>query len=146
MSHVPRDSTGEQPANAPRTDGAGRGSRLRSLDEIFELLANQRRRESLYVLVRREGPITVTELGDEVASVVEATPERVATALYHVHLPKLADAGVVEYDVETGTVRLTDAFDRFHRYLHVAAVDEGRFIGTGNEEARRDEWDATQES
>lgn len=144
MSHVPYDPTGEQPANVPRTDGAGRGSRSRSLDAIFELLADQRRREALYVLDRREGPITVAELADEVATVVEAGPERVAIALHHVHLPKLADAGVVSYDAEARTALLADGGDRFHRYLHVAAVDEERFVGSADEEVGSDERDARQ--
>jgi hypothetical protein len=144
MSHVPYDSTGEQPANVPRTDGAGRGSRSRSLDEIFKLLTDRRRREALYVLNRREEPITVTRLAEEVAAVTDAGPERVAISLHHVHLPKLDAASIVEHDAEAGTVRLVDASDRFHRYLHIAAMDEERFIGPVDEEVASDERDAPQ--
>jgi DNA-binding transcriptional ArsR family regulator len=111
---------------------------------VFELLANQRRREALYVLYRREGPITVAELADEVATVVEAAPERVATSLYHVHLPKLADADIVDYDVQSGIVRLTHASEQFDRYLHIAAADEGRFIRAVDEEAGTGDRDAPQ--
>ena len=101
---------------------------------IFELLADERRREALYALYRREDPVPVADLAEEVASAVAVGPEHVANSLHHVHLPKLADAGIVEYDVEAKTVRLADAFDRFHRYLHMAAKDEGRFLGPADEE------------
>lgn len=144
MSHVPYGSIGEQPVNVPRTDGAGRGSRSRPLDAIFELLVAQRRREVLYVLYRRPGPITVSELTDEVASVEETPPERVATALHHVHLPKLDERGVVNYDAEAGTVRLVDDSNRLYRYLRAAAADEGRFLGSADDGVASDEADARQ--
>lgn len=96
------------------------------------------------MLNRREEPITVTRLAEEVAAVTDAGPERVAISLHHVHLPKLDAASIVEHDAEAGTVRLVDASDRFHRYLHIAAMDEERFIGPVDEEVASDERDAPQ--
>lgn len=52
------------------------------------------------------------ELAENVADHrTEGTPdssERVATRLHHVGLPKLADAGVVDYDQRSKTVRCWD--------------------------------------
>lgn len=133
MSHVPSGSTGEQPANVTRTDGAGRGSRSRSLDAIFEVLTAERRREALYVLYSRDEPISLTELAEEVASAEGSDVEQVAPTLYHVHLPKLADVGVVRYDPEAGIVRLADPSKRFFQFLRIAAVDEGRLPDSDDE-------------
>ena len=38
------------------------------------------------------------------ASVAGTDDRRIATTLHHVHLPKLDEAGVLEYDVDRGTV------------------------------------------
>jgi len=124
MSQIPNRSGGEQPTND--SPGADHGSRDRSLDAVFEMLRSERRRNVLYVLYQRAGPVQASTLADEVAAREGAEFTRVATALRHVHLPKLDDAGVVEFDAETGTVRLSDDSDRFRHYLTSAAADEGR--------------------
>lgn len=161
MSQVPNRSTGEQSTNAipgnragvepeerkdtepgarERTEsgeGENRGARADSLDAIFQMLAAQRRRYALYVLSRHAGPITLADLADEVASLEETTSERVATSLHHVHLPKLDDAGVADYDAEARTARLADHSDRFRHYLVSAAKDERQFLGPAFEGAAR---------
>jgi hypothetical protein len=124
MSQIPNRFTGEQPTND--SPGADHGSRDRSLAVVFEMLRSERRRNVLYVLYQRAGPVQVSALADEVATREGAEFARVATALRHVHLPKLDDAGVVEFEAETGTVRLSDDSDRFRHYLTSAAADEGR--------------------
>ncbi|USZ67494.1 hypothetical protein NGM10_12240 [Halorussus salilacus] len=136
MSQQSNNLAGEQPANAlPRED---HGSRARSLDAIFELLVTERRRNALYVLYRSPGPLSVSALAEEVAALEGADPERVATALHHVHLPKLADAGVVEYDGDA--VRLDDLSERFRRYLATAAEDEQRRLRATGESATLSEF------
>jgi hypothetical protein len=97
------------------------------------LLADQRRRAALYVMYRRADSVSVTELAEAVASVGKAGPERVAVSLHHVHLPKLAGARIVDYDPGAATVGLADGAERLYPYLHVAASDEGRFIGTAGD-------------
>ncbi|WP_135807049.1 DUF7344 domain-containing protein [Halorussus marinus] len=123
MGQTPNTFAGVQQTSEP--SGAGHGSRDRSLDAVFEMLRSERRRNALYVLYRRPGPIQVSALADEVATREGVELPRVATALRHVHLPKLDDAGAVEFDHETGSVRLGDDSGRLREYLTAAAADEG---------------------
>jgi hypothetical protein len=69
---------------------------------LFKLLADHRRRVLLQYLRDTEAPMPiaalVTELTqrDEHVSPDENTDTEIA--VHHIHLPKLADAGVIEYD------------------------------------------------
>ncbi len=83
-----------------------------SLDVVFDVLANQRRRLVLYHLHESgDGIATLEEITDYVCSYEEsersASEHRlhVATSLQHAHLPKLEEAGIVEYDQRSETVR-----------------------------------------
>jgi DNA-binding transcriptional ArsR family regulator len=76
----------------------------------FDLLSDARRRGVLYAAERGE-QTTVEELADQIASWLDdaegdSCGSSVRLSLIHTHLPKLADAGVVEYDRERGTVEL----------------------------------------
>ena len=44
----------------------------------------------------------------EADSVDDLDTDEVAIALYHTHLPKLADVGLIDYDVRSRTVRYRD--------------------------------------
>ncbi|WP_323192742.1 hypothetical protein [Halostella sp. PRR32] len=74
------------------------------LDTTFELLARERRRTVLYCLRASDGQLSLSELVDRVAEreAAESAPDddqqETAISLSQVHLPKLADAGVIEYD------------------------------------------------
>lgn len=79
-------------------------------DDAIAAVANDRRRVVLAVLESEDGRQTRDELAYDVAA-READGEpsvdvvaSVRVQLHHVHLPLLDDAGVAEYDVETGTV------------------------------------------
>jgi DNA-binding transcriptional ArsR family regulator len=96
----------------------------RSLNAVFELLVAERRRNAMYALRRRAEPISVAELADEVTPDEATEPDAVAATLHHVHLPKLAEAGVVTYDIDAGTVELLNLPRRLERYLDFAAADE----------------------
>ncbi|APW98360.1 hypothetical protein CHINAEXTREME_11395 [Halobiforma lacisalsi AJ5] len=96
-----------------------------SLDRVFDLLSDRRRRYALYYLNDRgDGVATVGELTDHIAALEsredstggesastggpETESERkegIRTELRHVHLPKLAEIGVVEHDQRSDTVR-----------------------------------------
>ena len=73
--------------------------------------SDERRRATVAALDSRTGPVTREELAREVADadgdVSPSQAREVAVQLHHIHLPKLDEAGVVEYDADAGTVRRT---------------------------------------
>ncbi|WP_225741162.1 DUF7344 domain-containing protein [Halorussus halophilus] len=79
------------------------------IDVLLEALADQQRRCILEQLVEADdGVATFSELIDRVLATSRGpngSRERVATSLHHRHLPKLADAGLVEYDARSETAR-----------------------------------------
>lgn len=96
-----------------------------SMDRVFNLLGDQRRRYALTYLSTRPGAVTVNELVERVAVwECETQPERLSVrerervhvSMCHSHLPKLADAGAISYD-ERARVERGDRFDRFSYYL-----------------------------
>jgi DNA-binding transcriptional ArsR family regulator len=97
---------------------------------IYDILSSPRRRFVLYYLREQGGQATVSELADEVAawendrSVAELSDKqrkRAYVSLYQTHVPKLAEVGIIDYDKDSGLVRLTDRATRVNRYL---ATDE----------------------
>ncbi|WP_459193122.1 DUF7344 domain-containing protein [Halosimplex sp. J119] len=95
----------------PRTthDAVDEGSLEGGLttEERFDLLADERRRRALAALAERSAPIDLEPLAEAVADrETDGTApsadeiERVAVSLHHVHLPRAADLGVLEYDAE----------------------------------------------
>ncbi len=83
-----------------------------SLDVVFDVLADKRRRFALYYLHESaDETATIEEVAEYVASLEEPSCEpdvhrtRIVTSLQHAHLPKLEEAGVVEYDQRSETIR-----------------------------------------
>lgn len=94
-------------------DGGAEGSREEppSVDEFHRILASPRRRiVLLYLSGRPEERVPFDELVEVVVEHEDPQCEpashrlRVETDLHHVHLPKLAGAGVVKYDPGTEAV------------------------------------------
>lgn len=138
MSQSPNGPQGEQSADVRRVN---HDSRPRSLNAIFELLVAERRRYVLYALCRRDEPVSAADLADEVARDETAETDTVAATLHHVHLPKLAEAGVVTYDAEAETVELAALPRRLERYLDLAAADErGARVGRTSGNTRLSEF------
>jgi len=82
----------------------------RSVRERFELLEPERRRLALAVLEKRSSRLDLADLAADVAERErgsDATVREVRIDLHHAHLPKLAAAGVVDYDPATHTVAPT---------------------------------------
>ncbi|AEH38582.1 DUF7344 domain-containing protein [Halopiger xanaduensis] len=83
------------------------------ISDAFTLLANERRRLLLAVMTSYGEAITLPDAAEEVAvretgrAVTELSGEQVANvylSLYHDHLPRLVDAGLLEYDQERDLV------------------------------------------
>src|SRR6056297_2781768 len=97
-----------------------------SKDVIFELLKNRRRREVLTYLLDCDETVTLSELAEQIAAWENDTTvnqlnsdqrKRVYVALYQTHLPKMDDAGIIEYDQDRGLIELSDNADLLVMYL-----------------------------
>jgi DNA-binding transcriptional ArsR family regulator len=95
-------------------------------DQVFEVLKSPRRRYALYYLRREGGSAELSDLTDQVAAWENDTtpPElsteqrkRVYISLYQTHLPKLDDAGIVDYDEESGKITLSRRARELDTYL-----------------------------
>ena len=93
-----------QPENAPRL----------SDDRLYRALASRRRRRLLYLLIEEgkceiEEAATVLTGWDATESSAMKTAddrERIAITLKHVHLPLLADVGLIAYSSESDTIEI----------------------------------------
>jgi DNA-binding transcriptional ArsR family regulator len=93
-------------------------------DTVFSVLSNQRRRQVLRHLRDEPEGSNIRELSRQIAAWENDVPvegvtykqrKRVYTSLHQTHLPKLADARVIDYDRDRGTVHLTE---------HAATLEE----------------------
>lgn len=79
-------------------------------DHFFAVLANQRRRCVLaYLSNESSNSATMQELVEEIAarehSSKAESPDEIEITLFHHHLPKLANIGLIEFDKRTKTIR-----------------------------------------
>lgn len=97
-----------------------------SKDTLFEILKNRRRREALAYLKLNGGTgklgemaehIAARENGVELGALSSSQRKRVYIGLYQCHLPKMATAGVVDFDKNRGTVALRALAARLYPYL-----------------------------
>lgn len=103
-----------------------------SLDVVHDLLAARRRRYVLYSLYLYATPVRLPDVADRVAEledgppVEELTEERTRTYLdlYHTHVPKLADAGVVSYSQSGDEVELASTVSQLRPYLELTAESD----------------------
>ncbi len=96
-----------------------------SLDVVFDVLRNGRRRHVLERLASRDGATTLGDLAEHIGGIENDKPpsalasqerKRVYVGLYQSHLPKMADAGAIRYD-DRGTVEPGPHFDVFREYM-----------------------------
>ena len=100
-----------------------------SESEIFVLLSKQRRRLTLRILRETSEKLTATNLAHHLASFEYESPSAgevrtIYLALYHNHLPRLAEADVIEYNPNQGTIRPGKNFDTLSRYLEDVIEEE----------------------
>lgn len=96
-----------------------------SVDELFDALGDGRRRRTLRLLASDGSTRSVRELADELADAAPGV-DRLVTSLHHCHLPKLAAAGLVEFDADRGTVRRGRHARLAGPFLELAAIREER--------------------
>lgn len=84
----------------------------RNLDALLRFVADRRRRQAIHQLRHHaSGKTPIDDLVDTLRSGDSHTDdqttgrEQLSTQLYHVHLPKLADHDIVEFDPENRDVR-----------------------------------------
>jgi len=121
---------GQSPAageEAAPTNGTTETESRLSLDDVFDLLKNRRRRLVLRYLVDADEPSSLSELSAHVAAAENDKPvralstserKRVYVGLYQGHLPRLDEADVVAFDAEDGTVTIGDTADQVLGYLN----------------------------
>lgn len=101
-----------------------------AITDVFDALARPEQRYVLTLLLRAEGGLTVADLVDYV---VEQTADdasanelrrRVTEELTHTHLPALASAGFVTYNLERQLVRSTDRTELARPYVEIALAQQ----------------------
>jgi DNA-binding transcriptional ArsR family regulator len=97
-----------------------------SADRAFAVLENERRRNVLEFLQEEDGASTLSDLAELIAArendvdreaLSSDQRKRVYIGLYQRHLPKMDDAGVVDYDQRAGDVTLTETGAALYEYL-----------------------------
>ena len=100
-----------------------------SQDIVFDILSSTRRRYVLYYLRTTDGPVRLTDLAEEVAAwenetdraeITDQERKRVYVSLYQTHIPRLAEAGLVNYDKDSGQIELAEGAVNIDRYLDSA--------------------------
>lgn len=99
-----------------------------SNDDIYDQLANRRRRYALHHLKQIGEPVDVRDLAEQVAAWENGTTveelgsqerKRVYISLYQSHLPTMDKAGLITYDDEAGTVDLAGPIADTDVYIEV---------------------------
>lgn len=94
-----------------------------SNDAVFEALSDSYRRRIL-VAVSDRGPRGDDGFAPEDVAPDDTAPEAVRPAFHHVHLPKLAENGYIEWDPGAGTIRRGPNFDEIAPLLDLLAEHE----------------------
>jgi hypothetical protein len=120
--------------SSAKKEGASESETVISYDECFELLSNHRRRYVLHYLKQNGESATLGDLAEQIAAwendigIEDLTYDqrkRVYTSLQQVHLPRMDDALVVEFDDRSGAVKVGPAAENLDIYIDAV---EGRDI------------------
>lgn len=93
------------------------------LDDLFDLLRNERRRFVLQKL-DEDGPTRLRDIADDLTDRDDLPDRSAYVSLLQIHVPKLIDGHVVRYDEDSGIVSPGPDFDQFARALQ--AVEDVR--------------------
>lgn len=103
-----------------------------SKDTIFELLKNQRRRDALGYLEENDGVATLSDMAEFIAAKENGITEqelsssqrkRVYIGLYQCHLPKMANAGVIDFEKNRGDIEIRPLASQLEPFLDTSDDD-----------------------
>ena len=121
--------------DAVTTDVESESENGPSLDLVFGILKNSRRRKVIECLRQREEAISMSDLAEHIAAAENDTTPRMLTskerkrvyvALYQCHLPKMDDIGVVDFNQDRGHITLTEKATDFEKYLDSPEEEQDR--------------------
>ncbi len=127
-SETESDSSGgdsDDSSDTRESDDTDNGYDL-PLDQIFEILKNSRRRQTLRFLYENEGETTLSEVAEHIAAIENDTTvkaissaqrKRVYVGLYQCHLPKMDDTDVIDFEQNRGTIEFGPNVDQLEPYL-----------------------------
>jgi hypothetical protein len=104
-----------------------------SQEVVFEMFSNGRRRYVVHRLLDSDDSVELRDLSREVAAwendkrpddVTSQERRRAYNALQQAHLPKMDEAGLVEYDASRGTIAAADDLADLKVYLEIVPGDE----------------------
>ena len=100
--------------------------RTLGLDQVFEILKNQRRRYVLQYLRMVDEQVTLSDLSEQIAAwendkdvrqITSSERKRVYVGLYQCHLPKMDGMDVVDFNKPRATIDPGENIDVFFQYL-----------------------------
>ena len=129
------DVDSESVENENQQSGTAESSEVEdlSLDLIFEVLKNRRRRDVIRYLEERDERTSLSDLAEHVAALENDTTtqaltssqrKRVYVGLYQCHLPKMDDMDIVNFNQDRGYVELGANVDQLDPYLNPVATDD----------------------
>ena len=96
--------------------------------EVFDILSNDRRRHALHYLLASDEGTDIGELSEQIAawendeSLEQVTSDerrRVYVSLHQTHLPRMDDAGILQYENSRDTIELTERGESLQVYMEV---------------------------
>lgn len=91
------------------------------IDDLLQILANERTRYLLYLLTERGGTIRLEEITHHFDG------GEIATEFHHNQLPRLVDHQIINYNQEDGAVTLTPIGDELKPFIEtIRAWDDDR--------------------
>lgn len=112
---------------SPQSTSAPNGPEL-TQTEAFDILSNDRRRHALHYLLSHDEGTEIGELSRQVAawengeSLDQVTAEerrRVYVSLHQTHLPRMDEAGILQYENSRDTIALTERGESLRVYMEV---------------------------
>jgi DNA-binding transcriptional ArsR family regulator len=110
------------------------------LDQVFEILKNSRRRQTLHYLDSNGGEASLSDLAEHIAAIendvtleaiTSSQRKRVYVGLYQCHLPKMDDMEIIDFEKNRGTVELARNADQLRPYLDREDRDDWHWLYAG---------------